>query len=95
MARPLRLLVARECADPRFFSALEEARTRAGYSRSEFARVSGVALPTLEALERRYQYRDGRRRGCRMDTAFRIVKALGLEDVDGLFSPLPAGGLEA
>ncbi len=67
-------LFARPPKNPRFRSALEEIRVRQGYSQTDLAFEAAISRETLNRVEGRF--RNGRRVGCRRDTAFLIAAAL-------------------
>ena len=86
--RALHLLVPRRSRDPRFVTALQEARVKAGLGQTELARRAQTTRATLYKLETRRPQPTGRPYACRPELAWRVAKALGLADVDPLFVPV-------
>jgi DNA-binding XRE family transcriptional regulator len=82
------LLIARPAKEPRFRSALEEARVWAGFSQTQLAERAGVRRETIARIETRRMA--GQLKGCRQETARRIAQALGVENIDELFEPFTA-----
>lgn len=81
------LLIALPSKEPRFRSALEEARVWASLSQTEVARRAGIRRETFARIETRRMA--GQLKGCRQQTARRIAQALGVE-VGALFEPFTA-----